>query len=91
MGNEDGDSLELTTQQIAAELAMQRQLIGIALAHSPKALEEARSIDLRRFRNEQEANALTDEFIGHAQAVLGDVLLNAEDSLALQRILARKV
>jgi hypothetical protein len=90
MAAEDNDGLEVTTRQIAAELAVQRQLIGIALAHSPNALAEARSIDLRRFRNEMEVDAMTDEFIRHAQAALEDVLLNADDSLALQRILARK-
>lgn len=82
MENEDEDSLVLSTDQLAAELAMHRQLLGIALAANPSALAEARMINLQFSRDRLEADdrAWSDEYIDHAMAVVADVIGHAEMS-----------
>ncbi len=80
MENENG--LALTPDELAAELAMHRQLIGIALAHNPQAMAEARTISLQFSRDMLEASqhAYNDEYVEHAVAVVADVIRHAEAS-----------
>ncbi|MGN6518538.1 MAG: hypothetical protein ACTHK2_03835 [Dokdonella sp.] len=81
MEHED-DNLELSADELAAELAMHRQLIAIAIAHSPAAMSEARSINLQFSQDALEANenAYSDAYIEHAIAVVEDVIRHAEAS-----------
>ncbi len=77
---ENEDSLKLMTDELAAELAMHRQLIGIALAHNPSAMAEARTISLQFSRDVLEASehAYSDAYVDHALAVVRDVIRHAE-------------
>lgn len=82
MEKESDDGLTLSTEELAAELAMHRQLIGIALAHNPLAMAEARTISLQFSRDALEAsdNSYSDAYVSHAIAVVGDVIRHAEAS-----------